>query len=93
MGVFNKAYVTSVAGSQGEHEYRAPELFRAETACGDYRASLTKFVFHTPGFYRIPLVPQGGSRPEWALASSGPYLFAVYARRAVNARIGPYKRG
>jgi SAM-dependent methyltransferase len=37
MGIFDKAYAASVAGRPGEHEYRAPELFEAETACGFYQ--------------------------------------------------------
>ncbi len=69
MGVFDKAFAASVAGGQGEHEYRAPELFRAETACGDYQGVTDQVrMSRTPGFYRIPLVPRGASRPEWTLA-------------------------
>ncbi|MDQ0391809.1 CoA transferase [Labrys monachus] len=69
MGVFDKAYAASIAGRQGEHEYRAPELFRAETACGDYQGVTDQVrMSRTPGFYRVPLVPRGASRPEWALA-------------------------
>jgi crotonobetainyl-CoA:carnitine CoA-transferase CaiB-like acyl-CoA transferase len=69
MGIFDKAYATSVAGRPGEHEYRAPELFEAETACGFYQGVTDQVkMSRTPGFYRIPLVPRGASRPEWAIA-------------------------
>jgi crotonobetainyl-CoA:carnitine CoA-transferase CaiB-like acyl-CoA transferase len=68
MGIFDKAYATSVAGRPGEHEYRAPELFEAETACGFYQGVTDQVkMSRTPGSYRIPLVPRGASRPEWAI--------------------------
>ena len=68
MGIFDKAYATSVAGRPGEHEYRAPELFEAETACGFYQGVTDQVkMSRTPGSYRIPLVPRGASRPEWAV--------------------------
>ena len=69
MGIFDKGYATSVAGRPGEHEYRAPELFEAETACGFYQGVTDQVkMSRTPGSYRIPLVPRGASRPEWAIA-------------------------
>jgi hypothetical protein len=68
MGIFDKAYATSVAGRPGEHEYRAPELFEADTACGFYQAVTDQVkMSRTPGSYRIPLVPRGASRPEWSI--------------------------
>jgi crotonobetainyl-CoA:carnitine CoA-transferase CaiB-like acyl-CoA transferase len=68
MGIFDKAYATSVAGRLGEHEYRAPELFEAETACGFYQGVTDQVkMSRTPGSYRTPLVPRGASRPEWAI--------------------------
>ena len=68
MGIFDKAYATSVAGRPGEHEYRAPELFEAKTACGFYQGVTDQVkMSQTPGSYRIPLVPRGASRPEWCV--------------------------
>jgi crotonobetainyl-CoA:carnitine CoA-transferase CaiB-like acyl-CoA transferase len=68
MGIFDKGYAASVAGRPGEHEYRAPELFEAETACGFYQGVTDQVkMSRTPGSYRIPLVPRGASRPEWAI--------------------------
>jgi hypothetical protein len=52
----------------GEHEYRAPELFEAKTACGFYQGVTDQVkMSRTPGSYRIPLVPRGASRPEWTI--------------------------
>jgi crotonobetainyl-CoA:carnitine CoA-transferase CaiB-like acyl-CoA transferase len=68
MGIFDKAYATSVAGRPGDHEYRAPELFEADTACGFYQGVTDQVkMSRTPGSYRIPLVPRGASRPEWSI--------------------------
>ena len=71
MGIFDKAYARSVAGSEKDHAYLPPELFTAETPCGYYQGVTDQvFMSRTPGFYRIPLVPRGSSRPEW-LAKTG----------------------
>jgi hypothetical protein len=43
-------------------------LFQAETACGFYQGVTDQVkMSRTPGSYRIPLVPRGASRPEWAI--------------------------
>src|SRR3984893_16844297 len=48
MGIFDKAYATSVAGRPGEHEYRAPELFEAETVCGFYQGVSHAWILSDP---------------------------------------------
>jgi hypothetical protein len=66
MGIFDKAYARSVAGTTGDHAYLAPELFHAETPCGDYQGVTDQVAMaRTPGLYRVPLVPRGSSRSEW----------------------------
>lgn len=66
MGVFDKDYARSVAGTEGDHAYLAPELFEAETPCGHYQGVTDQVAMsRTPGFYRTPLAPRGSSRPEW----------------------------
>jgi len=66
MGIFDKSYAQRVAGTRGDHEYHAPELFTAETACGLYQGVTDQVqMSRTPGAYRTPLVPRGASRPEW----------------------------
>lgn len=66
MGVFDKGYAASVAGSPGDHEYLAPELFTADTPCGFYQGVTDQVqMSRTPGCYKVPLVPRGSSRAEW----------------------------
>jgi crotonobetainyl-CoA:carnitine CoA-transferase CaiB-like acyl-CoA transferase len=66
MGVFDKEYAHSVAGSPGEHVYLPPELFTAQTPCGHYQGVTDQVAMaRTPGVYRVPLVPRGSSQPEW----------------------------
>ncbi len=68
MGIFDKDYAQRIAGTSGDHEYLAPELFEADTACGLYQGVTDQVrMSRTPGSYRIPLVPRGASRAEWAL--------------------------
>jgi CoA-transferase family III len=66
MGIFDKAYARSVAGSGGEHGFTAPELFEAETPCGHYQGVTDQVkMTGTPGKFSVPLVPRGASRPVW----------------------------
>jgi len=66
MGIFDKAYATGIAGTEGEHAYLAPELFSAETPCGLYQGVTDQVsMSRTPGHYRVPLVPRGASKPVW----------------------------
>jgi crotonobetainyl-CoA:carnitine CoA-transferase CaiB-like acyl-CoA transferase len=66
MGIFDKTYSREVAGRPGHHAYLSPELFVAETPCGEYQGVTDQVsMSRTPGFYRVPLVPRGASRPEW----------------------------
>lgn len=66
MGVFDKAYARKVAGTEGDHAYLAPDLFQAETPCGDYQGVTDQVrMSRTPEHYRVPLVPRGSCRPEW----------------------------
>ena len=63
--LFDKSYARDVGGTTGEHAY--PELFHADTPCGTYQGVTDQVVMTaTPGHSRVPLVPRGSSRPEWA---------------------------
>src|SRR4029077_14152821 len=54
------------AGTEGGHEYLAPDLFEAETPCGHYQGVTDQVSMSvTPGFYDTPLVPRGASKAEW----------------------------
>jgi crotonobetainyl-CoA:carnitine CoA-transferase CaiB-like acyl-CoA transferase len=66
MGVFDKSYAYAIAGTEGGHEYLAPDLFEAETPCGHYQGVTDQVhMSTTPGFYDTPLVPRGASRAKW----------------------------
>jgi len=66
LGIFDKAYAKSTAGSTDEHMYVAPDLFTAETPLGTYQGMTDQIVLsRTPGAYRNVLVPRGSSKPEW----------------------------
>jgi crotonobetainyl-CoA:carnitine CoA-transferase CaiB-like acyl-CoA transferase len=66
LGVFDKAYATSVAGTGEEHAYLDPETFTADTPLGRYQGVTEQVrMSETPGRYRTVLVPRGSSRPEW----------------------------
>jgi hypothetical protein len=66
LGIFDKAYARSVAGTDGEHAFTVPELFEAETPCGHYQGVTDQVKMSgTPGKFNVPLVPRGASRPVW----------------------------
>jgi hypothetical protein len=66
MGIFDKAYAREVGNTQGEHAYLSPEIFEADTPCGHYQGVTDQVkMSETPGFYKVPLVPRGSSRPAW----------------------------
>jgi len=66
LGVFDKAYAQTTAGSSDEHADIAPDLFTAETPLGTYQGMTDQVVMsRTPGSFRTVLAPRGSSRPEW----------------------------
>lgn len=66
MGIFDKDYAYATAGSSDEHLYLDPDLFTAETVCGDYQGVTDQVqMSETPGHYNTVLVPRGSNRPEW----------------------------
>jgi len=66
MGIFDKTYAHQVGNSQGDHAYLSPEIFEADTPCGLYLGVTDQVKMSaTPGFYKVPVVPRGSSRPEW----------------------------
>jgi crotonobetainyl-CoA:carnitine CoA-transferase CaiB-like acyl-CoA transferase len=66
LGIFDKSYAQTTAGSTDEHTYVTPELFTAETALGTYQG-LTEQVrmSRTVGSFKTVLTPRGSSKPEW----------------------------
>jgi crotonobetainyl-CoA:carnitine CoA-transferase CaiB-like acyl-CoA transferase len=66
LGIFDKDYAKSTAGSTDEHAYSVPHLFTAETPLGTYQGMTDQVVLsRTPGFFRTVLVPRGSSKAEW----------------------------
>ena len=66
LGIFDKAYAQTTAGSTEEHANVAPDLFTAETPLGTYQG-LDEQVYlpKSPGSYRTVIVPRGSNKPEW----------------------------
>jgi crotonobetainyl-CoA:carnitine CoA-transferase CaiB-like acyl-CoA transferase len=66
LGVFDKAYVKSVAGTPGAHALIDPELFTARTDCGLYQGvTETVSMSVTPRCFETVLVPRGSSDAVW----------------------------
>lgn len=66
LGIFDKDYARTIAGSSEEHAVVAPDLFTAETPLGTYRGMTDQVVLSkTPGSFKTVLVPRGSSKPEW----------------------------
>ncbi len=66
LGIFDKEFVRTTVESSEEHRYLAPDLFTAETVCGDYQGVTDQVeMSETPGAYNPVLIPRGSCRPEW----------------------------
>ncbi|GLY40566.1 carnitine dehydratase [Amycolatopsis sp. NBRC 101858] len=66
LGVFDKEYARSVAGTGERHAYLDPETFTAPTPLGLYQGVTDQVrMSETPGSYATILVPRGSGRPEW----------------------------
>ncbi len=66
LGIFDKRYAETTAGSAHEHRYLPPDLFTAETPLGTYQGMTDQVLMsRTPGAYRTVLVPAGSCKPEW----------------------------
>jgi crotonobetainyl-CoA:carnitine CoA-transferase CaiB-like acyl-CoA transferase len=66
LGIFDKKYAQTTAGSSDEHTYVPPDLFTAETPLGLYQGIAEQVVMsRTPGSFRTVLVPRASSKPEW----------------------------
>ncbi len=66
MGIFDKSYAQSIAGSADEHTYVAPDQFTAVTPLGVYKGVSEQVeMSETPGRYRFVLEPRGAAQPQW----------------------------
>ncbi|MEW2501079.1 MULTISPECIES: CoA transferase [unclassified Amycolatopsis] len=66
LGVFDKEYSRTVAGTGELHAYVDPETFTAETPLGLYQGVTDQVrMSETPGELSTILVPRGSGRAEW----------------------------
>jgi crotonobetainyl-CoA:carnitine CoA-transferase CaiB-like acyl-CoA transferase len=66
LGIFDRAYAHTTAGSSDEHTNVAPDVFTAETPLGTYQGLDEQvYLSRSPGAYRTVLVPRGSHKPEW----------------------------
>jgi crotonobetainyl-CoA:carnitine CoA-transferase CaiB-like acyl-CoA transferase len=66
LGIFDRAYAQTTAGSSEEHTNVAPDLFSAETPLGTYQGlDEQAYLSKSPGSYRTVIVPRGSNKPEW----------------------------
>jgi crotonobetainyl-CoA:carnitine CoA-transferase CaiB-like acyl-CoA transferase len=66
LGIFDKAYAQTTAGSTEERANVAPDVFTAETPLGTYQGLDEQvYLSKSPGSFRTVLVPRGSNKPEW----------------------------
>jgi crotonobetainyl-CoA:carnitine CoA-transferase CaiB-like acyl-CoA transferase len=66
LGIFDRAYAQTTAGSTEERTNVAPDLFTAETPLGTYQGlDEQAYLSKSPGSYRTVIVPRGSNKPEW----------------------------
>src|ERR1700736_1552360 len=66
LGIFDRAYAQTTAGSSEEHTNVSPDLFNAETPLGTYQGlDEQAYLSKSPGSYRTVIVPRGSNKPEW----------------------------
>lgn len=70
LGLFDKQWAHSVAGTPGEHEYLDPQTFTAATPLGEYQGVTDQVAMSaTPGRYDPVLDARGGAPCEWIWSS------------------------
>jgi hypothetical protein len=67
LGIFDKEFATTTAGSTAEHSVIPPELFTAKTPLGTYQGMTDQIEFSSlpQGFTTTVLQPTGADQPEW----------------------------
>jgi crotonobetainyl-CoA:carnitine CoA-transferase CaiB-like acyl-CoA transferase len=66
LGIFDRTYAQTTAGSSEEHKNVVPDLFSAETPLGTYQGLDEQvYLSKSPGSYRTVMVPRGSNKPEW----------------------------
>jgi crotonobetainyl-CoA:carnitine CoA-transferase CaiB-like acyl-CoA transferase len=66
LGIFDKSYAQTTAGTTEERTNVAPDVFTAETPLGTYQGLDEQvYLSKSPGSFRTVLVPRGSNKPEW----------------------------
>jgi len=67
LGIFDKEFATSTAGSAAEHSAIPPELFHAKTPLGTYQGMTAQIELSSlpQGLTTTVLQPMGADQPEW----------------------------
>ena len=74
LGIFDKEFAASTAGSTPEHSAIPPELFTAKTPLGNYQGMTDQIEFASlpQGFPTTVLQPMGADQPEWLPRATNP---------------------
>jgi crotonobetainyl-CoA:carnitine CoA-transferase CaiB-like acyl-CoA transferase len=74
LGIFDKEFATTTAGSTAEHSAIPPELFTAKTPLGTYQGMTDQIEFSSlpQGFTATVLHPMGADQPEWLPRATNP---------------------
>lgn len=84
LGIFDKDWAATIADSDEEHRFAAPELFAAHTPLGRYQGVTDQVQMSaTPGRYAHTLLPRGASDPVWL-----PLAVSPSTPRAVDQTLG-----
>jgi len=72
LGVFDKEFAATTAGSVAEHSAIPPTLFTAQTPLGAYQGMTDQIEFSSlsQGFTATVLHPMGADQPEWLLPAA-----------------------
>ncbi len=66
LGLFDREWAQTTAGTGDDHRYLDPETFTAVTPIGDYQGVTDQVAMSaTPGHYDPVLVPRGSSSRAW----------------------------
>jgi crotonobetainyl-CoA:carnitine CoA-transferase CaiB-like acyl-CoA transferase len=66
LGLFDKTFAQTEAGSTEERTNIAQDVFTAETPLGTYQGLDEQvYLSKSPGSFRTVLVPRGSNKPEW----------------------------
>ena len=72
LGVFDKEFAATTAGSVPEHSAIPPKLFTAKTPLGTYQGMTDQIEFSSlpQGFTSTVLQPMGADQAEWLLPAA-----------------------